>query len=1087
MARRHHAQFLGPTPTLPGVVGPDDQDIWKPRWKITFPEWPTGGPLRTSTIDLDSAAVPFHGLIVDEPRITRRLTGDPVYPEVESSDASFSLWNDGSMTALHNEDRLHGLVAVIERWDDVGPDYFLLTRLVGKVTWEGLEGRLCKMTASTLPLAALEEPIPKDTITTTEFPKAPEESIGETVPRIIGIKKYIRLICVCLDPEAGEFHYLIPPGVDGGVCTVNAMRSDGVGGEPFAGVHGPGDPDAEYEIRDDLYPNRRVARFLEEQRRFGGNEPHKLFADLEAAAATRNFATAYRGIVEGAWAIGGTVDAASFNAVRDHLDQLGDLFADGVIGLGGPVQAQDVLRELAMVRRLRPGLTATGAWTLAADVPRTDIKVQLSDGSGDILRNVTITKPSQRPADRDRIKTLILKGAIDLMDEISHAEGRRTVNADKGADKEIECHYIESQATLDQVADYLSKRIKRNEKTVGVKGGQELRSVVEEDLVALTSAFEGYTGDPQEVTEFADDLDEVELLLQDYGLEPYTWARGTLAPEAFVVPKVDYTKTAPFPALNLVVVDQGHTRDAQGRDLGWIEAAWDPPTSNLSASQLLWALAGDADWVATPPVYGTGHKTVRIEGLPMFTPIDLGVRTINEAGNISADPATPGEDLILAHTTADGPAPPPPVSAVIQDAGVDLAADGSASSSFAVVRVVMPNAFVTSVAVFYGVVGVAAAKVDRPASQGATVDVKVPGLTAGITIALRAEAFNGGLGSTGGPVITSFLAPGDVACPGVPSGLAVDGQKLTDVVFRCTMPADLDASVLEYEIRSAASAQDAAGAGSLLLSGSKGAGTPGGVMTFAINVSTLVFGTTYRCRARAKDATGNPKLADTTARNGTLANTSPDVTGVSTTADLAVGMPVSGTGIPGGTSILLILSATSFRMSANATTSATVSITFGARWSATIGFTPAKIDAGGGNGHINPETVGTTEIEPNAVTENSPYIDDTPTLPATGTETVVDTITVTGVTAGARVDLQVNYLANMGGATTVTVRLRKGTTVGGTLMDSFVHAASELNILLASDAAPSVGSQSYVVTLAATGTPTHSIARVRALRLLAKR
>ncbi|MGE4448559.1 MAG: hypothetical protein AB7E15_09710 [Azospira sp.] len=61
-------------------------------------------------------------------------------------------------------------------------------------------------------------------------------------------------------------------------------------------------------------------------------------------------------------------------------------------------------------------------------------------------------------------------------------------------------------------------------------------------------------------------------------------------------------------------------------------------------------------------------------------------------------------------------------------------------------------------------------------------------------------------------------------------------------------------------------------------------------------------------------------------RNGTTANGSAAITGLSSTTDLYVGMPVEGTGIPAGATIASIASATAITISANATASATVPI-----------------------------------------------------------------------------------------------------------------------------------------------------------------
>jgi hypothetical protein len=127
----------------------------------------------------------------------------------------------------------------------------------------------------------------------------------------------------------------------------------------------------------------------------------------------------------------------------------------------------------------------------------------------------------------------------------------------------------------------------------------------------------------------------------------------------------------------------------------------------------------------------------------------------------------------------------------------------------------------------------------------------------------------------------------------------------------------------------------------------------------------------------------------------------------------------------------------------------------------------------------------TATLNPGAVTDNSPYINDTPNIVGTTAETVVDQIDVAGVVVGARVDLQVFYLTGVASGIN-TIRLRKGTTTGGGLLDSFTHGTTEQGTLMASDKTPGVGTQSYVLTMQATNVAS-SISRVRAMRLLAKR
>ncbi len=72
-------------------------------------------------------------------------------------------------------------------------------------------------------------------------------------------------------------------------------------------------------------------------------------------------------------------------------------------------------------------------------------------------------------------------------------------------------------------------------------------------------------------------------------------------------------------------------------------------------------------------------------------------------------------------------------------------------------------------------------------------------------------------------------------------------------------------------------------------------------------------------------------------RNGTLTSGSPIVTLLSATADLTLGAPVTGTGIPGGTTILSIDSSSQIHLSANATTTGVSSLTFTSQKLSAIG------------------------------------------------------------------------------------------------------------------------------------------------------
>lgn len=61
-------------------------------------------------------------------------------------------------------------------------------------------------------------------------------------------------------------------------------------------------------------------------------------------------------------------------------------------------------------------------------------------------------------------------------------------------------------------------------------------------------------------------------------------------------------------------------------------------------------------------------------------------------------------------------------------------------------------------------------------------------------------------------------------------------------------------------------------------------------------------------------------------QNGTTTNASASITGLADTSKMAVGMPISGTGIPAAATIASIVSGTAITISANATASGTVAL-----------------------------------------------------------------------------------------------------------------------------------------------------------------
>jgi fibronectin-binding autotransporter adhesin len=155
--------------------------------------------------------------------------------------------------------------------------------------------------------------------------------------------------------------------------------------------------------------------------------------------------------------------------------------------------------------------------------------------------------------------------------------------------------------------------------------------------------------------------------------------------------------------------------------------------------------------------------------------------------------------------------------------------------------------------------------------------------------------------------------------------------------------------------------------------------------------------------------TGALAMDEAETRDGTTA-TNANVTDLASTADLVVGMPVSGTNVPANATIANITGPTSFTLSANGTAAGTSSLTFGSvARTLTLGGTNA------GNNTLRPNIVNGGAATNVAKTGSGTWI-------LTGTNTYTGTTTVSDGT------LLVNGANSGGGAVTVAA----GATLGGT-------------------------------------------------------
>lgn len=168
-------------------------------------------------------------------------------------------------------------------------------------------------------------------------------------------------------------------------------------------------------------------------------------------------------------------------------------------------------------------------------------------------------------------------------------------------------------------------------------------------------------------------------------------------------------------------------------------------------------------------------------------------------------------------------------------------------------------------------------------------------------------------------------------------------------------------------------------------------------------------------------------------RNGTTTAASNAVTGLATTTDLYIGMPVEGAGIPAGTTISGITSASAVTLSANATASATVPITlfyygYGAAGNATTfgvpddrGLSERGLDTGPAARDTSSIT-GTTTAASNAITGISSTIGLFIGQAISG-DGVPGSSTIASITSGTAITISANATAS--GAVSLTVAGRQ--------------------------------------------------------------
>jgi hypothetical protein len=423
-----------------------------------------------SDIDLDQEDQLYEGLIVEPPVITRKLL-DPVFRTLEMQTVEYALSNaNGRFAAAYVADpkRFKGRATEIERYDaETG---FILPRFTGEVTRARLERALLRIEAASVRWSVLEQLIPKaSTVDTAGFPRA--KDLGKTIPLVLGNVPLVPAVYVNENitgtvngQPSGQFDFLIGRGAVGlftGPDGFKVYRSPERTERTVYPVN-----DSEYTLSTGLYPGYTTLRFTVAQWDWN-NARDQIWANVAGLQPERNFARAIRTILSNTtWGLSQAVNAASFDAAEALLNGIGSLFCDGVIL--EPTQAQDILRQLGMVRGMILGLNAAGEWTLTVDTLRPGVSLVLGDGPGDGPRNLVSCSDRDPLSTDDMTRDLILKYRVNLLNDTPMHEQRRVVSADFGKDRTVQADFIRNHTTAKKVKNYLGKRLQYGEETVRV-------------------------------------------------------------------------------------------------------------------------------------------------------------------------------------------------------------------------------------------------------------------------------------------------------------------------------------------------------------------------------------------------------------------------------------------------------------------------------------------------------------------------------------------------------------------------------------------------------------------------------------------
>lgn len=639
------------------VDAADRQLTWEPLWLLELGDMNAfqddafqmdafqDGPatINFASYDYDGGATFYHGRLLDAPVITKH-TRETFWGTEEISTVPLVLANADQGLDDYFLDDCRGISVVLKRVDRATGT--TITEFTGSVQDVALEVGRVRLTAISTDLSVLETEIPKRIVTTTAFSTSSPD-VGKTIPVVFGNVPKVPCLNVLDDTTNNLYDYVVCEDA----VTISAVYRDGPNDTLFTITA------SEYTVFKTLYPGYTALRFTTRQTNFQGGL-HRLYADVTGLSAERNFARAARTILANSnWGLGQRVNVASFATAEAALDAIGGLLCDGA--LLEPRQAQDVLRDLLMIRGMRLSLNSSGEWIISVDTQAVTATLSAHDGTADGERNIIAIGPRQRPRIEDQVATYILRYRWDLLAKTYLFKQSRAVNLGRGQDRTVEHPFIRDHTTADTVTDYLGKREQYGNETCPITLTQEARQLAEGDVVQVTSVPLGYSTTDLEVVEIKKGLDRIEATLRGWNSAIYTYTAGTLPTDNVAGTFSDFSRVAPSVVTSLSSTATGTETGSDGTVFATITIQFTTPTSNYDHAVVYWRKNGTTPWSGGVAVSGTGTLTYTITRLVPNQSYDITVEAVNMFALSSS-----GNPVLLATVAAQDTTAPDAASAI---------------------------------------------------------------------------------------------------------------------------------------------------------------------------------------------------------------------------------------------------------------------------------------------------------------------------------------------------------------------------------------------------------------------------------------